>query len=140
MRETTRARTLAERERPGLERQLTRRGAVFQGQETECITFILVVAASTLMTVCYLQDSLEALEEVHRRMDSDVQPLQLHPAAQQFEPHHTYPFPLGGEAGAAGFLCTQGINGSLTHFFAGSHHAVDFRCPVGACTAAARDL
>jgi hypothetical protein len=25
----------------------------------------------------------------------------------------------------------QGIDGSLTHFFAGSHHAVDFRCAVG---------
>jgi len=23
------------------------------------------------------------------------------------------------------------VDGALTHFFAGTHHAVDFRCPVG---------
>lgn len=31
----------------------------------------------------------------------------------------------------AAFLCTQGIDGILTHYFVGNYHAIDFRCPVG---------
>ena len=30
------------------------------------------------------------------------------------------------------FLCTQGVNGQLTHYFLGNLHAVDFRCDI--CT------
>jgi len=29
------------------------------------------------------------------------------------------------------FLCTQGANGHLSHFFAASLHAIDFRCEIG---------
>jgi murein DD-endopeptidase MepM/ murein hydrolase activator NlpD len=32
---------------------------------------------------------------------------------------------------SSSFLCTQGVGGQLTHFFAGNLHAIDFRCPVG---------
>lgn len=80
------------------------------------------------MNVCRLADDCVDLEAVHRSMDSDVQELQLHPSAEHHSSAHAYPFPLEGEGP---FLCTQGINGGLTHFFAGSYHAVDFRCPVG---------
>ena len=31
----------------------------------------------------------------------------------------------------ASFLCTQSFGGSLTHFFAETYYAVDFRTPVG---------
>jgi murein DD-endopeptidase MepM/ murein hydrolase activator NlpD len=29
------------------------------------------------------------------------------------------------------YLCTQGVGGTLTHFFRGNYHAVDFRCDIG---------
>mmetsp|Transcript_14478 Transcript_14478/g.17893 ORF Transcript_14478/g.17893 Transcript_14478/m.17893 type:complete len:198 (+) Transcript_14478:362-955(+) len=40
-----------------------------------------------------------------------------------------YEFPLDPCRGP--FLCSQGFGGHFTHFFAGTHHAVDFECPVG---------
>jgi murein DD-endopeptidase MepM/ murein hydrolase activator NlpD len=29
------------------------------------------------------------------------------------------------------YLCTQGVGGTLTHFFRGNYHAVDFQCAIG---------
>jgi murein DD-endopeptidase MepM/ murein hydrolase activator NlpD len=37
-----------------------------------------------------------------------------------------FPLPAPGP-----YLCTQGCGGMLTHYFAQSFHAFDFRCPVG---------
>lgn len=53
---------------------------------------------------------------------------QRHADPAAFDAAHSYAFPLGG---AGPYLCTQGVAGAFTHFFAGTHHAVDFRCPVG---------
>ena len=62
------------------------------------------------------------------RFSEACSPAQRHAAPESFDPAHTYAFPLGG---AGPYLCTQGVDGAFTHFFAGTHHAVDFRCPVG---------
>jgi len=100
-----------------------------QGDISWCVTLILVVSGHTLLKVCEVEvPAGEGPETVHERMDSDVQPLLLHPDPHSFNPEHAFLFPLSGEGS---FLCTQGTGGSLTHFFAGSLHAVDFRCPVG---------
>ena len=37
------------------------------------------------------------------------------------------------------FLCTQGVNGQLTHYFLGNLHAVDFRCDIGTSLLAVED-
>ena len=119
------------------------------GVVTPCTTLIVVAAPRTLVSVAHLQ--LAAGEALS--LDSDVQEftvrrpepacvlrrarlslaralprVQRHEDPAAFDPAHTYGFPLGG---AGPLLCTQGVDGALTHFFAGTHHAVDFRCPVG---------
>jgi hypothetical protein len=60
-------------------------------------------------------------------IDSDVQEWHKHPAPEDEHPLVVF-FPVGGPGP---FLCTQGEGGSLTHFFSGNLHAVDFRCEVG---------
>lgn len=37
------------------------------------------------------------------------------------------------------FLCTQGVEGQLTHYFSGNLHAIDFRCDVGTPLLAVED-
>ncbi|KAK3237465.1 hypothetical protein CYMTET_52462, partial [Cymbomonas tetramitiformis] len=97
-----------------------------EGVTRECITFVVVARACTMLHLGMLGDDVD-LQEVHAELSSDVQALKLHPDSQAFDPRNTYSFPLEGGP----FLCTQGIEGSFTHFFAESCHAIDFRCPVG---------
>lgn len=61
-------------------------------------------------------------------LHSDVNTLTPHPNPDSFSPDHRFIFPLGG---TGPYLCTQSFNGSLTHFYSTTHHAVDFRAPVG---------
>lgn len=44
--------------------------------------------------------------------------------------HHEHDTSVSSEHDES-FLCTQGIDGILTHFFIGNLHAYDFRCPIG---------
>jgi hypothetical protein len=64
-----------------------------QGQETECITFILVVGASTLMTVCYLQDpQVYTHHHTHRARVADAA---HQPKRRELGQHTSATFPRG---------------------------------------------
>jgi hypothetical protein len=101
------------------------------GVERECVTFIMTLPPRTIMHAARLAD-------VTAEIDSDVQDWSTHPAPEDEHPL-ALGFPLGSRPGGdsendsenAAYLCTQGENGGLTHFFSGNLHAVDFRCPVG---------
>lgn len=101
------------------------------GVERECVTFIMTLPPRTIMHAARLAD-------VTAEIDSDVQDWSTHPAPEDEHPL-ALGFPLGSRPGGDSenaarqdaYLCTQGENGGLTHFFSGNLHAVDFRCPVG---------
>jgi hypothetical protein len=93
---------------------------------------------------------------------SDIKAVVPHPAPRAFDKKHTYAFPLptttmmtattteaaaanatGGVADSVGgggasvsprpsYLCSQGHGGCFTHFFRGTHHAIDLEC-AGKC-------
>ena len=108
------------------------------GNMRECITFIVLCPPTTFVHLGHLRlDRGQTLAEVE--LDSDVRDYEEHP-----DPDDTHTkrigFPLlcrssGGDDAAdnssAGYLCTQGEGGHLTHYMTGNHHAVDFRCPEG---------
>jgi len=74
------------------------------------------------------QNKLNPLQ-LKQKLLSDVNDLiPIAPQFKQFDPVHTYSFPLGGYGP---YLCTQGVCGQLTHFYPATYHAIDFRCPVG---------
>ena len=98
------------------------------GVERACVTFILTLPPRTIVHAARLAD-------VAAEIDSDVQDWSTHPAPEDEHPL-ALGFPLGSKPGGSAaatdaYLCTQGENGDLTHFFAGNLHAIDFRCPVG---------
>lgn len=98
------------------------------GVERECVTFIMTLPPRTIVHAARLAD-------VTAEIDSDVQDWSMHPAPEDEHPL-ALGFPLGSRPGGGAahldaYLCTQGENGGLTHFFSGNLHAVDFRCPVG---------
>ena len=45
----------------------------------------------------------------------------------------------GDDDDATQFVCSQGVGGAFTHFFAGTRHALDFRCDVGTPVVAVAD-
>ena len=108
------------------------------GKERGCITFIVLCPPTTFVHLGHLRlDKGQTLAEVE--LDSDVRDYEEHP-----DPDDTHTkqigFPLlcrdstGDDAAdntSAGYLCTQGEGGHLTHYMTGNHHAVDFRCPEG---------
>lgn len=94
------------------------------GKTRRCVTFILLVPPKTIVHAATLTDSSSEI-------DSDVQDWCRHPAPDDEHPL-VIGFPLGRSEGKPGpWLCTQGEGGSLTHFFSGNLHAVDFRCDEG---------
>lgn len=94
------------------------------GETRECVTFILLVPPMTIVHAATLTDASSEI-------DSDVQDWCRHPAPDDEHPL-VIGFPLGVSEGKPGpWLCTQGEGGSLTHFFSGNLHAVDFRCDEG---------
>ena len=93
------------------------------GVVSRCTTFVLRVSARTLCAVAYVQVRPGETVDV----DSDVQAVKPHSSPTAWEPRHVYPFPLAGGP----FLCTQAEGGAFTHWFAATHHAIDFRCPIG---------
>ena len=42
--------------------------------------------------------------QVNEQLDSDIQELHEHPSKEEFDPAHSYIFPLGGDGP---YLCTQ---------------------------------
>mmetsp|Transcript_32791 Transcript_32791/g.48559 ORF Transcript_32791/g.48559 Transcript_32791/m.48559 type:complete len:337 (-) Transcript_32791:56-1066(-) len=92
------------------------------GETSSCTTFIVLCPATTFVHLCYLNaDDVLAV-----RIESDVQEWNKHPSPDDTH-HQLIGFPLSQGT----FLCTQGEDGHLTHFFSGNLHALDFRCPVG---------
>lgn len=96
-----------------------------QGVTTNCATFILLCPPHVFVHLCFLDVSPnQEITEV--RIESDVQEWQKHP-----NPHDEHSKRLGFPLEGGPFLCTQGENGRLTHFFSGNLHAIDFQCPIG---------
>ena len=95
------------------------------GKTRRCVTFILLVPPKTIVHAA-------TLTEPTSEIDSDVQDWSVHPAPDDEHPL-VLGFPLGATEGTkpGPWLCTQGEGGSLTHFFSGNLHAVDFRCEEG---------
>lgn len=104
----------------------------------------------------------EDLDITAVRIESDVQEWKSHPNSDLEYKIPLKGFPLGlksvsksalsvsKEGGATdiqpvqpslttSFLCTQGVNGQLTHYFCGNFHAIDFRCDVGTPILAVED-
>jgi len=95
------------------------------GETTNCATFIILCPPRVFVHICFLDVTGDQdISEI--RIDSDVQPWTEHPNPND-EHFQRLTFPLQGGP----YLCTQGENGELTHFFSGNLHAIDFRCPIG---------
>ncbi len=105
------------------------------GVATTCTTFLSAVPPSTVLDVCRINVSKISDIQIH----SDVHFVELHPFpgedASMVEPSHVLTFPLEGGP----FLCTQGVNGELTHFQLGTYHAIDFACAIGTVVLAGGD-
>lgn len=91
-------------------------------KKKECTTFLAVLPPNSVIEICRVR--VARLAEVS--IASDVHYVDEHPMTTASYPHQVA-FPLVGGP----FLCTQGINGALTHFQLGTYHAIDFACPVG---------
>jgi hypothetical protein len=116
------------------------------GTTHACVTFIVLTPPFVFVHLCVLdvgQGSLTDEAAALPRIESDVSPWRPHPRPEDEHPLRIG-FPLGcrpddgtyrsdrqQSADDPSFLCTQGENGELTHFFSGNLHAVDFQCPVG---------
>ena len=105
------------------------------GQSVSCVTFIVLCPPCVFAHICYLDvPNDEDFSSV--RIESDVSKWNQHP-----KPSDEHPFRIGFPLNCnnpaitgspcLSFLCTQGEEGELTHFFSGNLHAIDFRCPVG---------
>jgi hypothetical protein len=92
------------------------------GEANACLTFIILCPPNVFVHLCYM----ETEDVLSVRIESDVQPWKRHPS-----PDDCHGLVIGYPLAEGPFLCTQGENGHLTHFFSGNLHAVDFRCPVG---------
>mmetsp|Transcript_90918 Transcript_90918/g.185275 ORF Transcript_90918/g.185275 Transcript_90918/m.185275 type:complete len:403 (+) Transcript_90918:135-1343(+) len=105
------------------------------GETVACTTFIVLCPPCVFAHLCYLGVSSD--EELHNiRIESDVSKWNQHPNPSDEHPYRIgFPLSCNNSLAAGGnavsFLCTQGEDGELTHFFSGNLHAFDFRCPVG---------
>eukprot|EP00919_Chromeraceae_sp_WS-2016_P050309 GHVR01119309.1.p1 GENE.GHVR01119309.1~~GHVR01119309.1.p1 ORF type:complete len:351 (-),score=11.94 GHVR01119309.1:802-1854(-) len=110
------------------------------GNITECLTFILTIRPLTIMRVCYLEvpescpNGKLSIEDLD--LDSDVHTIPPTSASSSTSTILIdFPFPPN----IGPLLCTQGFGGELTHFVPNSHHAIDFRCPIGTPLVAVAD-
>eukprot|EP00536_Pseudo-nitzschia_multiseries_P008405 jgi/Psemu1/198030/e_gw1.213.26.1 len=111
------------------------------GESVSCVTFIVLCPPRVFAHLCYM-DIPDGTDLSAVRIESDVSEWKKHP-----DPSDEHPFRIGfplndnttdeiiGNGSEpldrTSFLCTQGEDGTLTHFFSGNLHAIDFRCPVG---------
>eukprot|EP00593_Proboscia_inermis_P009625 CAMPEP_0171315334 /NCGR_PEP_ID=MMETSP0816-20121228/62721_1 /TAXON_ID=420281 /ORGANISM="Proboscia inermis, Strain CCAP1064/1" /LENGTH=420 /DNA_ID=CAMNT_0011805725 /DNA_START=53 /DNA_END=1312 /DNA_ORIENTATION=- len=99
-----------------------------------CVTFIMLIPPNTIAHVCSLELTANiSLEDIYNiYVDSDVQDWNRHPDPNDTCSHPlSFPFEAIGDDDLRSYLCTQGVDGHLTHFFSGNLHAIDFRCDVG---------
>jgi len=99
--------------------------------KSQVTTFVIVLTPLTYMDVCRLSTGSlgpDDLESLPSQCSSNVSGLHCHPCPEEFDPKHVVQFPLGGEGP---YLCTQGCNGAVTHYYGPSYHAIDLECPVG---------
>jgi hypothetical protein len=93
-----------------------------KGKIRRCSTFIVMCPPLTFVHLCHVEIDDMMLVQV----DSDVQQWSQHP-----NPDDSHSQVLGFPLRGGPFLCTQGEDGQLTHFFKGNLHAIDFRCDIG---------
>ncbi|KAL3942380.1 MAG: hypothetical protein SGBAC_003412 [Bacillariaceae sp.] len=103
------------------------------GKEHKCVTFIVLCPPRVFAHLCYLDVQMDQ-DITSIRIESDVRDWNQHP-----DPSDEHPQRIGFPLEGGPFLCTQGENGTLTHFFSGNLHAIDFRCNVGTPLLAAAD-
>lgn len=96
-----------------------------QGVTLPCVTFIVLCPPRVFAHLCFL-DVPSGQDITQIRIESDVREWNQHP-----NPSDEHPKKMGFPLSRGPFLCTQGENGELTHFFSGNLHAIDFACPVG---------
>ncbi|CAM9163485.1 unnamed protein product [Hapterophycus canaliculatus] len=100
-----------------------------EGREERVTTLVLVVKPRSVIEACYLDVSEgQACGEEELDLFSDIKNVNPHPNPSAWESTRAYPFPLGG---SGPYLCSQGVGGCFTHFYPGTHHALDFECPEG---------
>jgi len=104
-------------------------------ESISCTTFIVLCPPHVFTHLCYLNlpniNGDDEGEISNIRIESDVSKWKKHPKPDDEHPYRIG-FPLNScDDSNSSFLCTQGEGGELTHFFSGSLHAIDFRCPVG---------
>lgn len=96
-----------------------------KGETHNCITIIVLCPPCVFAHLCFLDVPSDS-DITQIRIESDVRQWSQHPNPSDEHPK-TLGFPLEGGP----FLCTQGENGALTHFFSGNLHAIDFSCKSG---------
>ncbi|CAM9665567.1 unnamed protein product [Scytosiphon promiscuus] len=100
-----------------------------EGREERVTTLVLVVKPRAVIEACYLDVTEgQACGEEELDLFSDIKNVKPHPKPSAWESKHAYPFPLGGDGP---YLCSQGVGGCFTHFYPGTHHALDFECAEG---------
>jgi hypothetical protein len=104
-----------------------------QGDTVPCVTFIVLCPPHVFAHLCFLDVPMDQ-DITQVRIESDVRELNQHP-----NPSDEYPKKIGFPLSGGPFLCSQGENGELTHFFSGNLHAIDFACPVGTPLLAVED-
>lgn len=106
-----------------------------QGIQKSCTTLIVLCPPLVFAHLCYIP---EHVSPSTIQLESDVQEWRRHT-----HPNDTHTctigFPFQTTTTQTSFLCTQGEHGSLTHFFSGNYHAIDFRCDVGTPLVAVAD-
>lgn len=104
-----------------------------EGDDKECVTFVAVVAARSVMDLCFIESYGKGIEEVD--LFSDVKDVPELPFNREIDTKEAVRilFPLQADSGhgEAGFLCTQGFGGRFTHFYPGTYFAIDLQCEVG---------
>ena len=109
-----------------------------------CVTLVIVLAPQTVIDACVLSASRPAQDDSTFPTPSFFSDIKDVPddiesadavATSCNTPCVDFPLASGGEP----YLCTQGRFGKFTHFFSGTAHAVDFRCPVGTLITAVGD-
>ncbi|GBG28049.1 Glycyl-glycine endopeptidase ALE-1 [Hondaea fermentalgiana] len=100
------------------------------GQQTPCVSFVLVVKPKQMMDVCFVGALPDAETNADGATDlaSDVHYCPLELPKTSYETAPIVSFPLGGPGP---YLCSQGACGHFTHYFPGNCFAVDLECEVG---------
>lgn len=94
-----------------------------EGNVLNCTTLICTIPPLHIVDVGFLTNYTEAIY-------SDIKELKHSESSSSLETVTLCFFPLEISK-TSSYLCTQGFNGTLTHFFPQTKYALDFRCAVG---------